>query len=543
MGINKQSIKLIIILFLLLLLFTTEQIPVEAAGTILGGGRDITTVTPAYKQNSCENGLKNGNETGIDCGGSCAQANVVDYCDGKDNDKDCMTDEDCKSRAGVVTAPITAKDPSSIQHAEAQNCSDGIQNQGELAVDCGGECIVSANELCDGKDNDKDCYVDEGGVCEAPSAQLQSEDLCAFPDAQIGLESQPTYFAVKSPSCIIEENAGGLKYLSTLNLTKVLNAARPQKETLQSTVALYEGGKGGRCSAIFTAYSDAASAKEAAVSTANAFMPLKKLGNSYAYINETEGVGYWLKGNYIVMVTNFDYPNNHKWEDGCTGLLSAYLAKIGSDLNPASQKAADKQASTIGKTGSPPEECTKTDSDGGKAECRAGSAAIGAGQAPDENGMVTQCNYDTATQTILCNKVKASDMPRIVPDVESEPGVEVAEGATASGKVSSTESTEASEESQAEKIRRIAKQNNIHLSDYNDEKLLDALQKFGNRHRKELEEKYANQEPSDDKLAEILKQFSQEEFAKELNAKQQASQQPQKQSIFGRVKNFFKRLI
>lgn len=436
----------------------------------------------------------------------------------------------------AVTKPIIAKDPASAQYTKAQNCSDGIQNQDELAVDCAGVCATSAKEVCDGVDNDKDCYVDEGGVCEVSSSQSSNDDLCAFPNKQIGYENNPDYFAIKSPTCIIEDDVGSLKYLSTLNLTKSLNSNRAQKETLQSIVALYQLGEG-RCSAIFTAYPAAAAAKEAAKDTESPFMPLKRSGNNYLYINQTEGVGYWVKGNYLVTITSFDYISHHKWEENCTELLSAYLARIGSDLSPASQAAAGEKDSTIVKTSPPTIECRRTGDDSGDSECWEVSSAVGAGRVPDEEGMVMDCSELDENGAVLCKKVKASELPPSAGPVEEE-----AASADQGGQLAS-QSAAAAEESQTEKIRRIAKKYDVYLSNYSDKQLLDALQKFSKKHKEELEEKYSGQEPSEEKFAEILKQFSQEEFGNKAASGQQASQQPQKQSLFSKIAGFFKKLF
>ena len=132
----------------------------------------------------CYNGIKDDNETGVDCGGSCALtvgcvgnctiAGIVDYCDGIDNDKDCIVDEDCKPNEGRKPVAAPKESPQAPGQAKP-TCSDGVQNQGEIAVDCGGECVVSAAEVCDGVDNDRDCQLDEGGVCAttAPPENLQ----------------------------------------------------------------------------------------------------------------------------------------------------------------------------------------------------------------------------------------------------------------------------------------------------------------------------------------------------------------------------------
>ena len=58
------------------------------------------TVSSQQTQSSCTNGILDGDETGIDCGGSCPQ---------------------CQVQA-------------------APTCSDGLQNQNETGIDCGGPC-------------------------------------------------------------------------------------------------------------------------------------------------------------------------------------------------------------------------------------------------------------------------------------------------------------------------------------------------------------------------------------------------------------------
>lgn len=62
-----------------------------------GGGGTGGGIIISFGNGSCFDGLKNQDETGVDCGGSCAP---------------------CPS------------------------CSDGIQNQGEIGVDCGGPCAA-----------------------------------------------------------------------------------------------------------------------------------------------------------------------------------------------------------------------------------------------------------------------------------------------------------------------------------------------------------------------------------------------------------------
>ncbi len=97
---------------------------------------------------SCSDGVKNGNETDVDCGGSCPACPMGDTCG---------VDTDCQSAvcsAGTCAAP---------------SCIDGVQNEGETGVDCGGPCpSCSAGMGCHGP---ADCTsgVCTGGTCAAPT--------------------------------------------------------------------------------------------------------------------------------------------------------------------------------------------------------------------------------------------------------------------------------------------------------------------------------------------------------------------------------------
>ena len=120
---------------------------------------------------SCTDGLKNGDETDIDCGGSCQNCATGHLCkvamdcassvctNGKCSSPTCgdkvkngnETDTDCGGSCGATctaTPPQmcnTAKDCAtgvctSGTCANA-SCSDGIKNQKETDVDCGGSCM------------------------------------------------------------------------------------------------------------------------------------------------------------------------------------------------------------------------------------------------------------------------------------------------------------------------------------------------------------------------------------------------------------------
>lgn len=87
-----------------------------------GTGSDCTSQNCANslcQPASCADGVRNGTETDIDCGGSCRPCN---------NGKTCTLALDCSS--GVCSGN-TCLPP---------NCGDGIKNSDETDIDCGGSC-------------------------------------------------------------------------------------------------------------------------------------------------------------------------------------------------------------------------------------------------------------------------------------------------------------------------------------------------------------------------------------------------------------------
>ncbi|MDP4711789.1 MAG: T9SS type A sorting domain-containing protein [Saprospiraceae bacterium] len=103
---------------------------------------------------TCEDGLQNGDETGVDCGGSCAPCEPAPTCeDGLQNGDE--TGVDCGG--------------SCIPCEPAPTCEDGIQNGDETGIDCGGSCApcveVPAPTCEDGTQNGDETGVDCGGSC------------------------------------------------------------------------------------------------------------------------------------------------------------------------------------------------------------------------------------------------------------------------------------------------------------------------------------------------------------------------------------------
>ena len=85
---------------------------------------------------SCTNGFKDGGEPDIDCGGDCTK--------GCSLDRTCLDNSDCavgNCKLGESGFRCTPETP-------AEQCSNGIQNPGETGVDCGGPSCRTVDQLC-----------------------------------------------------------------------------------------------------------------------------------------------------------------------------------------------------------------------------------------------------------------------------------------------------------------------------------------------------------------------------------------------------------
>ncbi len=108
---------------------------------------------------TCTDGIQNGNETGIDCGGTCTVCPTCD--DGVQNGDE--TGVDC---GGTCSACVT--------------CDDGIQNGDETGIDCGGSCgaCTPTSSCADGIRNGNETGVDCGGDCpECPPTPTCNDNI------------------------------------------------------------------------------------------------------------------------------------------------------------------------------------------------------------------------------------------------------------------------------------------------------------------------------------------------------------------------------
>ena len=95
---------------------------------------------------SCTDGILNQNEQGIDCGGVCPTA--------------CPTCTD-----GILNQNEQGIDCGGVCSTACPSCTDGILNQNEQGIDCGGVCSTACPSCTDGILNQNEQGIDCGGVC------------------------------------------------------------------------------------------------------------------------------------------------------------------------------------------------------------------------------------------------------------------------------------------------------------------------------------------------------------------------------------------
>lgn len=98
-----------------------------------------------------DDGIKNGDETGIDCGGPTAT-------------KKCPPGEGC---AGDADCDNTRCDTAGAKTCNAPTKNDGLQNGTETDVDCGGGAPTNADRCKDGKTDATSQKCDVDGDCES----------------------------------------------------------------------------------------------------------------------------------------------------------------------------------------------------------------------------------------------------------------------------------------------------------------------------------------------------------------------------------------
>jgi len=114
---------------------------------------------------TCSNSTKDGTETDVDCGGECDACAVGKACVAK---ADCGTDAACVG--GIcVKAACTATTCDRLDLDDS--CSDGIKNNDETDVDCGGSCDACIKDEACSTNIDCESGVCENGICAGTKAK------------------------------------------------------------------------------------------------------------------------------------------------------------------------------------------------------------------------------------------------------------------------------------------------------------------------------------------------------------------------------------
>ncbi len=121
-------------------------------------GQQDTGAGPVLVGDTCGDGAKNGSETDVDCGGTCATRCAVG--------KACFTATDCGSNVCNVTTNLCV----------ATTCEDGVKSGAESDVDCGGICSAKC-ALGKGCSETSDCGA---GACDPGSKVCASDDRFVF---------------------------------------------------------------------------------------------------------------------------------------------------------------------------------------------------------------------------------------------------------------------------------------------------------------------------------------------------------------------------
>jgi hypothetical protein len=120
---------------------------------------------------SCDDGVSNGGEPSVDCGGPCPNCPTG---------RACSEPGDCQSAvcaAGGCAAGVA-------QCCQAATCTDGVANADETDVDCGGDCPDCPTGLaCDDED---DC---QSGVCGSDDCSDGADQCCQAPSCDDGVQN------------------------------------------------------------------------------------------------------------------------------------------------------------------------------------------------------------------------------------------------------------------------------------------------------------------------------------------------------------------
>lgn len=164
---------------------------------------------------TCGDGIQNGQETGIDCGApGCPDCPTPTCNDGIQNIHIEYVEETLQNPQGYVVVVETGPDcdndfQTSCPDCPIPTCFDGVQNQGEEGIDCGGPCVTPCdptpscgNGYQDGNETGVDCDNDPSTVC--PPCATCTDMIQNGPEFDVDCVDYPipNYVAGSCPQCI-----------------------------------------------------------------------------------------------------------------------------------------------------------------------------------------------------------------------------------------------------------------------------------------------------------------------------------------------------
>lgn len=152
-----------------------------------GADADATETAPP----SCTDGMRSGDETDVDCGGSCARCKAG---------RGCGRNDDCESKVcsgGACAGPT---------------CFDGVMNGDETDVDCGGaKCAACKVGSACSRNQECESFVCDANACRWPkSCKELHERMPTMPTAAYTID--PDQAGARPPLrtyCDMETNGGG----------------------------------------------------------------------------------------------------------------------------------------------------------------------------------------------------------------------------------------------------------------------------------------------------------------------------------------------
>jgi len=125
---------------------------------------------------SCDDGILNGDETSIDCGGGT--------CDSCSNGGSCQINSDCSS--GICASGVCAFDAQCGQPCDGDDadlCEEGVNECTSNALQCN-DTSGDNQELCNGLDDDCDSNIDED-IAPVPTSTACRVEVCDGGSTQI----------------------------------------------------------------------------------------------------------------------------------------------------------------------------------------------------------------------------------------------------------------------------------------------------------------------------------------------------------------------